>query len=496
MAEHFDVCVLGGQPAGFLTAALLAKRKKRVVLIDHGEGFDQYKQGGVAYPLLPQPLVGLRGFRAADRVLEELGAQIDLPRRYIESKPSLQAIFARHRLDLDGTNDEIVAEARREFGDEAGKLKNALSCIDATAAELESTLEAERALPLPSWWGRFFQGRRLSGKSTSLRTPASKSAIFDDLPSEHPLGETLVEAARFATHLDAGDLPRSVLALLSQRALSGSVRLDGNGGSYLDVLAQLVTQAGGTVRRATLVDELASDPKRITAVETSGATRFAFKADFFVTALYSHELWQSLPRSRALSRFIEENAQLRVRAKMYFHHLLVKEEGLPVALGDNLLLLNGRRATRDGENADSAVWVTVRRQHTKEHALISAAIEVKDSEATSLPEQLATQRRRVRKQLERMMPFLSPFVVAESSPMAQSDWDSQEQGARKLDPWQLHPRYEPMADAWLGVTGLPFHTPFKNLFRVGRETLPGLGAIGDFVSARMAAEAILMQMKA
>ena len=57
MAEHFDVCVLGGQPAGFLLAALLAKRKLRTILIDHGEGFDQYKQGGVVYPLLPQPLM-------------------------------------------------------------------------------------------------------------------------------------------------------------------------------------------------------------------------------------------------------------------------------------------------------------------------------------------------------------------------------------------------------------------------------------------------------
>jgi phytoene dehydrogenase-like protein len=494
MAEHFDVCVIGGQPAGFLLAALLAKRKRRVILIDHGEGFDSYRQNGVTYPLLPQPLVGLRGFPPADRVLEELGAQVDLPRRYIEAKPSLQAIFARHRLDLEGTNDEIVKEARREFGDDAERMKSALDRIDASSAELEAALEAEKVLPLPNFWGRFFQKRRLNGKSASLRTPASASGIFTDLPVEHALGETLQEAARFSTHLDADDLPRSVLSLLAQRTLSGSVRLDGSGGSYLDVLANLVTQAGGTVKRATLVDRLTAEPRKLTTVETSGTARIELNADFFVSALYSQTLWQTLPRSRALSKFVEENAQLRVRAKMYFHHLLVKEDGLPVGLGDNLILLNGRKA-REGSDADSAVWITVRRGHTKEHALISAAIEVKDSEASSLPEQLATQRKRVRKQLERLMPFIAPFIVAESSPMAQSDWDAEDTGARKLDPWQLHPRYEPMAEAWLGVSGLPFHTPFKNLFRVGRETLPGLGQIGDFVSARMCAEAILAQSK-
>src|SRR5690606_3656902 len=128
-------------------------------------------------------------------------------------------------------------------------------------------------------------------------------------------------------------------------------------------------------------------------------------------------------------------------SKLYFHHLLLKQGGLPVCLGDNVLLLNGRRKTRDGSEPDSAVLVTVRRDHTAEHALLSAAIEVKESEASSLPEQLAAQRKRVRKQLERLMPFLGPFVVAESSPMAQSEWDEHSGGgARRLDPWLLHPR--------------------------------------------------------
>jgi phytoene dehydrogenase-like protein len=486
MSEHFDVCVLGGQPAGFLCAALLAKRGKRVAIVDHGEGFDTYRQGGVTYPLLPQPLIGLRGFGFADKTLHELGAQVDLPRRYISAQPALQVIFPRHRLDLDGDRKAVKKEAEREFGGAADPFSSALDQLDAMAKELEMALAAEDALPLPSAWQRFWQVRRLKQNDT-LGAGSNASSLFAGLETEHPLAQLLVESAKFATHLDTPNLPIGVQALLAQRTLSGSVRLDSSGGSYLDALAELVTRAGGTVRRGATIERIDASGNKITSLDVGGINRLSLTADYFVNALYSHQLWQNLPQSRALGKFFEQNARLRPRSKLYFHHLLVKQEGLPVGLGDNVLLMNGRQQTREGTEPDGAVWVTVRRDHTKEHALLSAAIEVKENDASSLPEQLGAQRKRVRKQLERLMPFLPPFIDAESSPMAQSEWDEQAGGggARRLDPWLLHPRYEPLPEALLGVSGLPFHTPYRNLFRVGRETLPGLGWLGDFVSARM-----------
>lgn len=494
MSEHFDVCVLGGQPAGFLLAALLAKKGLRTAVIDHGEGFDTYRQGGVNYPLFPQPLIGLRGFKFADTLLEELGAQVDLPRRYMEAKPSLQVIYPRHRLDLNGTNGEMLREAKREFADAGDQFGYALESIDTAAADLEQTLASEPALPEPGFFKRFFQARRLQTKG-AVRTPATSSRVFSTLPADHPLGQLLLEATRFSTHIDNPNMPVGVLGMLAQRTLAGSVRLDGNGGSYFDILSQLVTNAGGVVRRGTLVDNLTADSRRITGLETAGSSKLSLGADFFVSALFSHQLWQAMPQSRTLQKLIEQNSRLRARTKMYFHHMLIKEDGLPLGLGDNVLLMNGRKQARAGEEPDAAIWVTIRRGHSKEHALLSAAIEVRESEASSLPEQLTLQRKRVRKQLERLMPFLPPFIVAESSPMAQSEWDAHEGGARKLDPWLLHPRFEPLPDALLGVTGLPFHTPYKNLLRVGRETLPSLGSLGDFISARMAANIILASRK-
>ncbi len=489
MSQHFDVCVIGGQPAAFVCAALLAKRRKRVVLVDHGEGFDTYRQNGIVYPLFPQALVGLRDFRFTERTLEELGAQSDLPRRYLDAHPALQVIFPRHRLDLDGDDAALAAEARREFNGSAEAFAGTLAAVDEIAQNLERALEGEDILPLPLWWKRALQVRRLRGETT-LTQPAEASALFSALGAEHPLSELLVEAARFFSYLDTPNLPLGVQAILAQRTLHGGVRLDQNGGSYLDTLTELVTRAGGTVLRGAVIEQMSSDGARLMGLTTAGSSRLQINADFFISGLYSHSLWQSLPQSRALGRFFEQNARLRPRSKLYFHHLLLRQEGLPLCLGDNVLLLNGRRQAREGGDADSAVLVTVRRDHTKDHALISSAIEVKENEATSLPEQLHAQRKRVRKQLERLMPFLAPFVVAESSPMAQSEWDEQTGGTRRLDPWLLHPRYEPVPDALLGVTGLSFHTPYKNLFRVGRETLPGLGALGDFVSARMCADSI------
>lgn len=487
MSEHFDVCVFGGQPAGYLTAALCAKRGLRTAVIDNGEGYDQYRQKNNAFPFVPQPQIGLRSSKAVEAVLTELGAQVDFPRRYTESNVSFQAIFPDQRITFATHEATRRKELERVFGPGAESFANATQSFADTAERLAQTLAGEEEVPAVGWWNRFTQRRRLSG-AAELATPLSQSAAFAQVPEA--LRQITLDAARFFCQLDEKDPPIGYLSYLISHLLAGTVRVDGSRGSYLEALVGLASQAGAVVKQGALVKEIVTDGKRFKSVETTG-NRISLTADFFVSASYSNELWQDLPRSRAQAKLVAEDGQMRSRAKIFVQHYLVEERGLPVGLADNVLLLNGRKRSRDEENADSPVWVTVRRDHTprgdRTLALVSAAIPVSEQEANFLPEHLEAQKRRVRAQLERLLPFLSPYVANESSPMAPGEWDKLEGGQRKIDSWLLSPSFEPLPDRQLGITGLGFATPYTNLFRVGRRVLPGLGSLGDFVSARMAA---------
>jgi phytoene dehydrogenase-like protein len=433
--------------------------------------------------MIPQPHIGLRGCKLLNVILKELGAQTDFPRRYAESQPSFQVIFPRQRLTLAANDDRIRREVEREFETPADSLLMALHELSAQSERIGDLLLSETALPAATALGRFFQRRRLlatGGPPPLFDTGATRQLI-------EPLQQLLSEAPRFFGHFDEAEPPLFPAGMILSRLLAGAVRVEGAGGSYLDALKTLAEQAGATIHRGALIDTIWTNGGRVTGLETAHG-KLTINASHFVHALYSPELFQSMPRSKALARFQAQSATLRVRAKLFVQHFLVRAKGIAVGFADNALLLNGRRQARGASDADSSVWLTLRMEHIKDHALLSAAIPVRESEASSLPEQLGAQRQRVRKQLERVMPFLPPHIVAESSPMAPWDWDPVDPTfARKLDAWALHPFYEPFPGRLLGFVGLPFSTPYKNLYRVGREVMPGIGAVGDFASARMLA---------
>ncbi len=483
MSEHFDVCVFGGQPAGLLTAALCAKRKLRTAVIDNGEGFDQYKQKGNAFPFVAQPQIGLRSSKAVELVLTELGAQVDFPRRYTESSIAFQTIFPDQRVTFAVHEGQRKKELERVYGESAKAFEHAAAEFASIADRMTEALDSEQELPALSMMSGFMQKRRLSAFS-DLATPISQSAAFAQVPEA--LRSITLAAARFFCQFDERDPPIGYLAYLMTHLLGGTVRVDGSRGSYLDALSGLAQQAGAVVKQGAVVKEVQMQGSRIHGVETTG-NKTTLTADYFIGALYGSDLWQELPRSRAQAKMAAEEGNLRSREKVFVQHFLVEERGLPVGLADNVLLLNGRRRARDSEEQDTPVWVTVRREHTQKLALLSAAIPVAEGEANFLPEHLAEQKHRVRMQLERLLPFLSPYISGESSPMSPNEWDKLETGQRKLDAWGIAPAFEPPDDRLLGITGLPMATPYANLFRVGRKVLPGLGPLGDFVGARMAA---------
>lgn len=493
MSEHFDVCVLGGQPAGLITAALCAKRGLRTVVVDHGEGFDHYKHNAIAYPLMPQPQIGLKSSKLVDQVWKELGAQVDFPRRYSESSYAFQAIYPKHRVNVSAAPELRHKELARAFGSDAEAFSTVERAMREMCDKLEGVLDIERELPARGWIASYLQRKRLE-KMAELMTPASYGTLFPNIPKEHPARELVLTAAQFFGHFDDADPPASTVAFIATHLLAGTVRVDGPRGSYFEALSGLVTGAGGVVKTGAVIKDLHADGATLRSVESANRS-VSLTASTFVDALFTPDLWQQLPLSRARDRYLSEESSLKPRGRLYVHHFLVEAKGLPVGLSDNVLLLNGRQQAREGGVADSAVWVTVRRETGKPQAVLSAAIPVAEQDANLLPEALAAQRLRVRRQLERLMPFLGPYIKGESSPMTPSDWDKVESGTRRIDSWSVHPLYGDLPGRLIGVSALPMATPMKNVWRVGRRVLPGLGPLADFVTARNVSDVLWKRFK-
>ena len=86
--NHFDLIVLGTDLAGLFTAALAARRGKRVVVLSQGPADGSVRLGGRDWRLDDAPLISLSS-PLARRVFEELGllAQMQRRRRRIRRDP-------------------------------------------------------------------------------------------------------------------------------------------------------------------------------------------------------------------------------------------------------------------------------------------------------------------------------------------------------------------------------------------------------------------------
>ena len=122
--QHFDVAVIGGQVSGLISAALLAKRGRRVLLLDHGENTAYYRRKGLRLPLVPTLVPTLDSAPAVQKVHDELGLGPDLRMSSEPLDPAFQAIMPKHRIDVRVDRAAMLAELSLEFPDLVAPLRH------------------------------------------------------------------------------------------------------------------------------------------------------------------------------------------------------------------------------------------------------------------------------------------------------------------------------------------------------------------------------------
>src|SRR5689334_22511917 len=124
--RHTDVLIVGGELAGAVAAAMLARTGKRVVLLEEGEGDDAEVAANVVVPPLDDLCPSLDHLPRAMAPLETLGQRQDLRRTVPLSTQPLQVLHPAHRLDLPADVTARRLELRREAGDAGARAAAAL----------------------------------------------------------------------------------------------------------------------------------------------------------------------------------------------------------------------------------------------------------------------------------------------------------------------------------------------------------------------------------
>lgn len=487
----YDVCVIGSQLGGALAGALLARRGYRVLHIDHDGVGPSYSDGGYLLPYAPAVLFGPRQTPAAEAALVELGLHVDVGRLLEPSAPDLQLLLPRHRVDVPRDPQARARELERDWPADAPRLAAALGSLERLFSSANPFLKEIPPLP-PEGPGE----RRLLAKAIRAAAPGSEGHIDEARPfaglEDHPFVAALLTSQRFLSYLDGEPSPFSLNRLLGC-ALHGTFRMPGGYEGFRELIRRRIAESrgellGGGESGAAVVEALELDAQKAISVRVADHKDY-FVARAFVLATDAPAVRRFLPPDEA--RLAPLLDAVKPRRQLLSVNLVVKKGALPPALGTTVVALRDAGGSDDLGNAVLLQVLPARRDTRRgpgevvpDERVVCAAGFVPADARERGPDFLAGVGEQVLAAVADAVPFFERHLVRQSVPALAAAHERR--GSRLLP----HPLYQVAGEQTFGVTGLPYRTPYKNLFFAGREVLPGLGLEGEFHAGVQAAAAV------
>ncbi len=475
----YDVIVVGGQLAGAISAALLAKRGYRVLLVEHDGMGHGYEHGDWVLPYAPFVAQQLRTMPQVEEAFAELGLTTTIQRSLKSNVPDLQLIFPKDRIDFPHDDGKRVAELTRVFGAAKAEELNALFKKASTQHEQTDAFFKERPDLPPKSFVEAWTLKKEIRKNPQLEAPFV-------LQGEDRVLQLLLALLPFVTYVATPRGPLPLTRTLSQ-VLKSSTRYPGAREGLRELLCRRLLDLGGDLlwresAESSIIESLTFEGGKPVGVQILRSENL-YRCASMIVATDSAALRRLIPDKKTQRKLIAQLDLSVVKQFLFSVNWVVSADAIPRGMGDLLLfdtgdldldpllvqLVPARRIASKAE--DDSVRV------------VTAGVFV-PATARDLGEgYLKLLADKMNFHLDRLMPFAKDHLLLTSAPYLDAGGV---RGARLLP----HPLYEVDTEDFLGITGLTQQTPLRNLFLASRETLPGLGLEGEFLAGIRAARLI------
>src|SRR5580658_4147853 len=335
MSKHYDVAILGAGIGALATAALLARRSWRVLILGHGWLPSTYEHDGVK--LARRPFTFLAGSSPAwGRVLVELAQSQTFRRRVTPLDPMFQVLAPRLRLEVPPDVALFAREIDREFPEVRRVVDELYAELARANAAADAAFEKDLVWPPGSFWER----RETLRVAASLprfdgqRVPP----LLAEFPRDHDYRAIVEVPARFAS--SAADLGEFAVARLHGAWTRGVTRLTHGEDELVDFLVERVRAHGGEARLADRAVRVVHRRGRVAGVLVDGDDDTT-GVGFVVTDHTARALLDLTSDFDPPRRALAALPHLLPVERRFVVTLVVRDEGLPAPLADESFLLAG-----------------------------------------------------------------------------------------------------------------------------------------------------------
>lgn len=489
MAKHYDVVVLGASVGALATAALLARRSWRVLVLGHGWRRPTYGYDNLV--LARRPFTFLSASSPAwGRILVELAQSQTFRRRLASLDPMLQVLAPDARLDLPPDTQLFAREIDREFPAVRRVVDDLYAELARTNAAADAAFERDAVWPPGGFWERR-ETARVVATLPWLEGPGDFLAEF---PREHPFRNVVTTPARFASDL-ADDIPAFAIARLHGAWTRGVNHLAGGEDELVDFLLERVRAHGGDTRLADRAASIVHKGGKVRGVMIDGDEN-PVGVTFVVSDLPTAEVLE-LARDFPVPRGDKTTSLVQGEGR-FVMSLVVRPEGVPRPLATESFLLPAKGAPIHLQQAPGSAPGTV--------LLVAETLVKSDGDGPAL----GRAREDVLATLIEFLPFVETHALACDSPHdGRPLWDFRTATAQdpvigrpawglrarpierarlratggSMEPEPMIPRFRVTPSQLHGLAGESIRTPLSNVFVTGKSVLPALGQEGELLAA-------------
>ncbi len=487
LADHYDVICAGGGLSSYLCAALLAKRGKRVLVIDdEDQALSRRYDSGFVFDPDFATFTGLQDSAALGLSLKDLG--IDAPFQLADA--IIQVMTPEYRIVFSKDQVAVQTEVRRELANAGAGVGDFFGLLGRAGQEVPSFVEGAlapgqgRTADTSAWkkfWGRYYpliQSEKPVALSRGL--PDGVAEVCENL------GAAILGAMTYAAPLNLGceqSMRGLALCLQDHGYFSGGLE------ALESRMAEIVIAAGGGVKKDTRVESLIAEEGKIVGVLLSSFEGI-IRSDVVVIASRLKRLYATLPVGMRDSTLVRNLSRVVPSSWRFTLSVTVDRNVIPIGATSSMTYIGSYQFPLEEDNylkiqiipdgvypnADTANTATL---------LVTALIPYRASSMDySYLRRLGGKMLRV---LSELMPFLEYNIVS-----LYPDFRSSEVALREAYPFrgpdwvpenlmQYYVRgHRSVQDFW----GPSWTTAHPNLYFAGRSIWPSLGLYGEALTAR------------
>lgn len=478
-SSYFDIIILGTDLAPLMSAALLAKRGFRILVL--GQQYDRadYQVGRFRLPRRPFVLGGGRGLLAR-RLFAELGLTQSLRRSGRVPDTAFQLALPGHRFDMPSDPAELQTEIEREFPGLLPAVEALRQRVDEHTAASDALFEQDNCWPPESLLERR-RITRIEQQLAALR--AGDDGVLSGFSAGHAFRPCVTLPAAFAAHCEPSTLGDLELTRLFAAQARDALIVEGGLAGLSDLLVDKIRAHSGQLRLQERATQIIVDDGAVRGVRLFGSDEVIGTA-VVVIGVDVGALQRLLVDRSPLDQLIERVGEPRPTHYRYTLNAVVRREGIPVGMKRDVYFL---RQLGNGLGADNVLHVELSTLDS-DHRLLCAEALLPARTPSERDAALEGTRERLLSILGELVPFIDQHLV-----MLDSPHDGRKPWAASEDLDVALARFErrglptlPVIHRFTkrdSICALPVKTPLRGLLLCNQQVAPGLGVEGQFLAA-------------